>query len=146
MIVAVIRLKEDSMQITLRWLLAITASVAVLITSTQAAPVFTASVLFLAPLPALLAATCFRPNCCTRWFLLGALPIGLLLFYVGLIGPLCALVAMPEDWGFADARNSLAQNAPLAYPWFNEQVTPKLILNPLISYQEGWAAWVNSAW
>ena len=134
------------MQITLRWLLAITASVALLIASSQAAPVLTASVLLLAPLPALLAVTYFRPNCCRRRFLLGVLPIGLLLFYVGLIGPLCALVAMPENWGFVDARNYLAQNAPLVYPWFDDQVVPEPILNPLISYQEGWAAWVNSTW
>ncbi|WP_146441084.1 hypothetical protein [Crateriforma conspicua] len=134
------------MRYSIRALLAMTALIAIAITLFLAAPIFTASIVLLAPLSAVVTALCFPSLRHLRRFLLGALPIAMMLFYVGLIGPLCAVAAMPDAWGFANTKRALLQIGPSAYPWFDDRVMPQSVLDPIATYQEGWAAWVNPAW
>lgn len=110
------------------------------------APIIAVSIVLLVPMPAWLAAVAFSTMRHRRRLLLGTLPFALFGFYIGLVGPLCAVVAMPDDWGFMATKDAVLKIAPLAYPWCNDQVLPAPLLSPLASYQEGWAAWVNAAW
>ena len=134
------------MQFSIRTLFAIALFVAVAFSVVQVAPLIAVSIVLLVPLPALIAALNLSSIRRLRRLLLGTLPFALLLFYIGLVGPMCAVVAMPDAWGFVTTKDAVLRIAPLAYPWFNDQVLPERLLSPLASYQEGWAAWVNPAW
>ena len=134
--------KESHMKFSIRTLFAATLLFASTLAAYKVVPTLTLSIVLLVPLPAIGVALLSR-RIRDRWRLIActALP-AVFTFYLGLIGPLTALVVMPEDWGLVQARPAIVATVNNAYPITLLDACGDSVAEVLTEYQVGWASLV----
>lgn len=63
-------------------------------------------------------------------------------FYIGLSGPLTALILMPDDWGMAEAKSACVVIATHTYPDAMYNAIGRNATVAIGEYQIGWASLV----